>query len=89
MRRTFAYLRAVLLATALAAPVASTGCAVRARVYDPYYHDYHRWDGGEQRSYREYWEGRHENYHNYSKLSDRQKQQYWDWRHHRADADRH
>ena len=32
----------LLLAATLAAPALCTGCTGSVRVYDPYYHDYHR-----------------------------------------------
>jgi len=44
MQRKCAYLGPLLLAVALAVPLATTGCAEHHyyRVYDPYYHDNHR-----------------------------------------------
>jgi len=91
MSRTYAWLRAALLAVAIAAPMASTGCVVRARarVFDPDQHDYHRWDRGEQRAYRRYWEERHEDYRDFRRLNDDQRRGYWEWRHHHPDTDRH
>ncbi len=79
-------LRACLLAVVIAAPVVSAGCAVRARVYDPYDHDYHRWDSNERHAYREYWEDRHEQYRDYRRLNDDERSEYWAWRHRRLEG---
>jgi hypothetical protein len=91
MSRTYEYLRALLLAAAIAVPVVTTGCVVhaRARVYDPYDHDYHRWNGHEQHAYRQYWRDRSEQYRDYDQLNDAQKREYWEWRHHHSGTDRH
>ncbi len=91
MNRTYACLRALLMAAVVVAPVASTSCVVRARarIYDPDYRDYHRWDGREQHAYREYWEERHDRYRDYGQLNDEQKREYWEWRHQHPDRDRH
>ena len=91
MSRSHAWLRALLLAVVVVAPVASTSCAVRARarIYDPGYRDYHHWDGAERRAYREYWEDRHEQYRDYARLNDDQQREYWEWRHHHPDENRH
>jgi hypothetical protein len=44
----YRYLSSLLLAAAFLAPAVTTGCATRTyRAYDPYYHDYHRWDNHE------------------------------------------
>jgi hypothetical protein len=67
----------IALAAALLAP-AITGCAVHARVYDPYYHDYHSWDAD---SYAR-WE--HDSHHNHEDFKNRNKdeqKEYWDWQH--------
>jgi hypothetical protein len=84
-------LRILCLTALIAFPVASTGCAVRARarVYDPYHNDYHRWDDNERRAYRHYWGEKHEQYRDYNRLNDAQKREYWDWRHHHPDGDIH
>ncbi len=91
MSRIHACFRALLLAAVVAAPVASTGCVVRARarIYDPDYRDYHRWDDHERQAYREYWEERHERYRDYDRLNGEQRREYWEWRHRHSDNDRH
>ena len=90
MSRTYACFRALLLATVMVIPVASTSCAVRARarIYDPDYRDYHRWDGRERQAYRQYWVERHEQYRDYPRLNEGQKREYWEWRHSHPDNDR-
>lgn len=89
MSRLQTCLRAALLAAVIAVPVASTGCAVRARVYDPYQQNYRHWDGREKGAYRRYWEERHEQYRDYGRLNEEQRRGYWEWRDHHPDNDRH
>jgi hypothetical protein len=74
---------AVLISTlALGTIVASTGCAEQHRgTYDPYYHDYHRWNTGEEVYYKQWVGERHYEYVEYKhQTADRQKE-YWRWRH--------
>jgi hypothetical protein len=70
----------ILLAAAIASPALMTGCSGSVRVYDPYYHDYHDWNG--EVVYYNQWEHDthrdHQDFHNRNK--DDQKA-YWDWRH--------
>jgi hypothetical protein len=40
-------------ATVLASASAMTGCASGGVVYDPYRHEYHRWNRGEDQLYRQ------------------------------------
>jgi hypothetical protein len=50
------------------------------RVYDPYYHDYHAWDG--EVTYYSQWEhDTHRDHMDFNKRSDDDKKAYWDWRH--------
>jgi hypothetical protein len=77
------FLRSVaplLFAAVLAVPVFCTGCAVHARVYDPYYHDYHDW-GGETVYYGQWEHDTHRDHVDFKKRSDADKKEYWDWRH--------
>jgi hypothetical protein len=70
----------VLLAAVLAAPVLNTGCTAHVRVYDPYYHDYHAWDG--EVTYYAQWEhDTHRDHMDFNKRNDDDKKAYWDWRH--------
>jgi ribulose kinase len=51
------------------------------RVYDRSHHDYHSWNGNEDRKYREYLETHHRHYTAYSRMNRTQQQAYWQWRH--------
>jgi hypothetical protein len=68
-------------APVFAAPAADGGAAVVIRVYDPYHHDYHRWDRAEQARYREYLRERHRSYVAYEHQRAEQRRAYWRWRH--------
>lgn len=69
----------MLLAMALVAP-AITGCAVHARVYDPYYHDYHYWPA--EQGYYVQWENEsHRQHEDFKKRNKDEQKEYWDWRH--------
>jgi len=70
----------LLLAAAIGAPALVTGCAVHARVYDPYYHDYHGWNG-EVVYYNQWEHDTHRDHRDFDKRSDEEKKDYWDWRH--------
>lgn len=73
-------LAAILLAALMVSPVFVTGCAVRARVYDPYYHDYHDWNG--EAVYYNQWEhDTHRNHEDFRKRKSDEQKEYWDWRH--------
>jgi hypothetical protein len=80
MRSIFRTLAPLLLAAAITAPVFTTGCAVHARVYDPYYHDYHVWVNEEP--YYSQWEhDTHREHRDFDKRSAADQKAYWDWRH--------
>ncbi len=81
----------LLLAVVCASPVFMTGCAVHARVYDPYYRDYHPW-GGEVTYYSQWETETHRHHMDYNHLSADDQKSYWQWRHdhgHDHDHDRH
>jgi hypothetical protein len=70
--------------SAAAAPAvgpAGEPAAVVVRIYDPYRHDYHRWDHSEQARYRAYLRERHERYVAYERQREAQRRAYWRWRH--------
>jgi hypothetical protein len=70
----------VLFAAALAVPLLTTGCETRARVYDPYYGDYHVWSG--ETTYYGRWEhDTHRDHVDFNRRNDADKKEYWDWRH--------
>jgi hypothetical protein len=70
------FVSSLVLTVALAGSVA---CA--ARVYDPGYHDYHRWDSHEEASFRVYLGERHMEYRSFDRLNDKERGDYWAWRH--------
>jgi hypothetical protein len=83
---------AALLATAAITPTVATSASaasvhgtVIVRVYDPYRHDYHRWDGREQRAYRAYLNERHRSYIAYRNQRLAERRAYWHWRHEREE----
>jgi hypothetical protein len=80
MRAVFRTLSPLLLAAAIAAPAFTAGCAVHARVYDPYYHDYHAW-GTEEPYYSQWEHDTHRQHEDFSKRSTADQKAYWDWRH--------
>ena len=74
MRR---YVAGVLLAGALV----GSGCTARVRVYDEPHRDYHRWNGEEERMYRQYLTERHRTYIEFRVLDRGDQDDYWRWRH--------
>jgi len=80
----------VWLTLALALPMLTTACAEHRyyRAYDPYYHDYHRWDHGEDVYYQRWVVETHRDPHRDFRHLDRDDQKaYWDWRHKQGDHD--
>ena len=65
----------------------TTGCAEHGyyRVYDPYYHDYHRWDDHETVYYNQWARENHHENKDFRKLNKDEQKQYWDWRHSHGD----
>ena len=79
MRRFSAVL---ISALALGTIVASTGCAEQHhRTYDPYYHDYHTWNSGEEVYYKQWVGERHYEYVDYKHQTADRRKEYWRWRH--------
>jgi hypothetical protein len=75
--RCFTFLLFTIL---LSVPFLCGGCAVHARVYDPYYHDYHGWAAEEP--YYSRWETEtHREHRDFNKRSKDEQKEYWDWRH--------
>ena len=73
-----------LAAATFAASIFTAGCAMHARVYDPYYRDYHPW-GGEV-SYYSQWEGEtHRPHVEYNHRNADDQKAYWNWRHDHGD----
>jgi len=86
MRSIFSTLALPLFAAAMFMPLAATGCAVHARVYDPYHHDYHVW-ATEEPYYTQWEHDTHRQDENFNKRSRDEQKQYWDWRHSHEDHD--
>jgi len=61
--------------------VGANACAAGVRIYDPTYHDSHRWDDREERSYRAYLAEQHRDYRDFRTLSNSEQSEYWSWRH--------
>ena len=80
MRSILRKLTPFVLAVAICSPALITGCSAHVRVYDPYYHDYHAWDG--ETVYYNQWE--HDTHRDHQEFAHRNKDDqkaYWDWRH--------
>jgi hypothetical protein len=93
MRFTHRYISSLLLAAALAAPVAVMAApapkdeGVQVRVYDSRHKDYHNWDDRENNSWGIYLTNNHKKKHEFSRSSRREQSHYWDWRHSHPDRD--
>jgi len=93
MRFTYRYISSLLLAAALAAPLAIMAApepkddGVQVRVYDSRHKDYHNWDDHENRSWGLYLSNNHKKDHEFSKSSRREQNHYWNWRHSHPDHD--
>jgi len=94
MQRTFPHRRPwsrpLCLALVFAALLGGLGCAEHHyyRVYDPYYHDYHRWDHQEAAYYDQWAVETHRDPHrDFKGLNDQEKKEYWTWRHSHPDHD--
>ena len=69
----------MLSAAAFAMPLA--GCSGSGVVYDPYRQDYHRWNRGEDRLYRQWETGSHRGHTDFQRRSPGEQRAYWGWRH--------
>jgi hypothetical protein len=85
MRSLFRHFAPLLLAAVLASPMLMTGCATHVRYYDPYYNDYHVWNGGEVVYYNQWEHDTHRDHQDFNKRSDADKKEYWTWRHNQND----
>ena len=79
MRVNHGMIALLLSATALASTM--TGCAGGDLVYDPYRHDYHRWNRGEDRFYRQWEATTHRDHVGFQRRSSGDQREYWGWRH--------
>jgi hypothetical protein len=62
-----------------------SGCAVHARIYDPYYHDYHAWNDHEVVYYGQWEHETHRDHVDFKKRKDVDQKEYWTWRHNHPD----
>jgi hypothetical protein len=83
-------LSSLLLAAALALSMAGIACEHHHyyRVYDPYYTDYHAWNGDEEVYYHRWADETHRDAHrDFRKLPPGEQKEYWTWRHNHGDHD--
>ena len=89
MMRIKLYLPALLLSTALVAPLATHTNAkpqgVSVRIYDREHKDYHDWDDREARYYERYRHDHPEFSVEFRKNSRSRQAEYWKWRHEHPD----
>lgn len=91
MSRSWNSLGTFMLAAALTSSLAGIGCAEHHsyRVYDPYYTDYHAWNGNEVVYYNRWTDETHRDRHrDFRKLPPEEQKEYWTWRHNHGDHDR-
>jgi hypothetical protein len=93
MRFTNRCIRSLILAAAIAAPLAIMAApapkddSVQIRVYDRNHKDYHNWDDHENNAWGVYLTNNHKKAHEFSKSSKREQSSYWNWRHSHPDHD--
>jgi hypothetical protein len=81
--RRFLILTAFFAAASLITPVAMS--AGDKRYYDRDGHDYHTWNGQEDRAYRVYLGEQHRDYREFRKNNAVQQREYFKWRHEHPD----
>jgi hypothetical protein len=75
---------AFLIAGVIASPLAVSGCATH-RVYDPYYHDYHRWNRDEVVFYQRWEVDTRRDHRDWDARNADEQREYWNWRHNHQD----
>jgi hypothetical protein len=81
----------LVLAGAMLFSMAGVACGGHRayRVYDPYYTDYHQWNGDEDYYYRRWAnETRRDSQRDFRRLPPQDQKEYWTWRHNHGDHDR-
>ena len=88
-----AFRNAILLAVALAVPVALTSTNLLAadkkaaqKYHDNAHNDDHEWNSQENKAYHIYAKQNHRNASDFNKLKEDDRQAYWGWRHDHSDA---
>ncbi len=85
MRTTFRQLASPLLLAAMVSTALLSGCTVHARIYDPYYRDYHTWDEHEGVYYGQWERETHRDHADFKSRNDGDQKDYWAWRHNHTD----
>jgi hypothetical protein len=75
-----------LLGAALLVPVTVNAADHDKRYYDRDGHDYHAWNGQEDRAYRVYLGEQHRDYREFRREKPAQQQVYFKWRHEHPDS---
>jgi len=84
--RRFWILAAISAGVTLTVPVTmSAGNNHEKRYYDKDAHDYHTWNGQEDRAYRVYLGEQHQEYRDFGKRKPAQQREYFKWRHEHPD----
>jgi hypothetical protein len=83
MRKLTRNLAPLILMAAFSSPVLLSGCSGGVSYYDPYYHDYHRWNNHEVVLYGQWEHDTHRDHMDFNKRNDSDKKAYWDWQHSR------
>jgi hypothetical protein len=81
MRLSHRMIALILSSAALASSLAITGCAPDTTVYDPYWQDYHRWNGEETRLYLQWEYGSDRAHVDFPNRTPGDQLAYWSWRH--------
>lgn len=81
MRLIHRWIALLLSVATLGSASAMTGCASNGPVYDPYWHDYHRWSGSEDRRYRQWEIGSNRDHVDFPNRAPGDQLAYWSWRH--------
>ena len=87
MRLNHRIVALMLSAGALAPAAAITACAGDGVVYDPYWHDSHPWNPGEERFYRQWEVDTHRPHMDFTSRSAQDQRAYWGWRHDSSPSD--
>jgi hypothetical protein len=83
MRHKHRFTKLLTIATLIAAPFSIGACASHQQVYDPYFQDYHTWNGTEDGFYRR-WEGETGRSHlDFGRRPVAEQHTYFNWRHQR------
>jgi hypothetical protein len=88
MSRFFLF-SALVLSSAMMVPVSAKADDRdhhERRYYDRRGHDYHTWNGNEDRAYRAYLDEHHRPYRDFGRVGRGERDNYWGWRHQHPDS---